>query len=93
MPASMSRMTDTRSCPPVRASMSRAVENIASSGNRCKALSIQVRVVRMHSPTIRSEAQIAPESNPFFRSVISITHTPVSVWPSMIACCIGAGPR
>ena len=43
--------------------------------------------------TILSERQIAPESMPFLRSVISMTHTPVSCRPSMSVCCIGAGPR
>ena len=43
--------------------------------------------------TILWERQIAPESMPFLRSVISMTHTPVSRWPSIRVCCIGAGDR
>ena len=43
--------------------------------------------------TMFSIAQMGPASIRDFLSTISMTHTPVSFWASMRACCMGEAPR
>lgn len=78
------RRTSTKVLPPSRASISRSVANVASSGTDYAGL-MDLPIGRPEWLTSFRCPQISPESMPFLYSVISITQTPVSFKPSISA--------
>ena len=94
MPSSICRNTDTKSFPPSTPKHLLNDVKSTSGGTTWKhSIFFRNHGWQKVTPTVVCLPHTSPTSAPSFSCFISITHTPVSSFPSASVFCIGAGPR